>query len=445
MKTENYISQSRIVRLILTNLFQKNILLFFLVLNFSMSSLSIENFSIKKITTLSMFRIKMAGLPSYLDECVFYYQAGSTNGFDSDYDAYKITGFNPVPSISIDNDSLLLSINGIPAVVQTYSTMILATTNITGNFTITAADIQGLPAGTCVFLKDLMTNTTTNLLLNNYTFNLSDTTSTSRFMLTITYNTMPIVANIEQPLCSNPNGGKLKLGANMSASMNYFWKDTSGTIIKTTLGSYSKDSLIGLNAGSYSVEIVSTDDACLRNEMSFNITSVIVPTVNFSYSNNIVAGTANNFSPTNLSVNCSNYLWNFGDALGCPNLTQNTYCYSNAGLYKVKLVGISNSGCSDSITKTIEVISLTTFIASNQLKGLEILNIGKNNFLLKMNPEIHELDIKLYSLNGKLVYSEKTNNQNELLLDFNHLSSEIFILDVMVNNTNHNTSKVIIQ
>ena len=62
-----------------------------------------------------------------------------------------------------------------------------------------------------------------------------------------------------------------------------------------------------------------------------------------------------------------------------------------------------------------------------------------------MNPEIHELDIKLYSLNGKLVYSEKTNNQNELLLDFNHLSSEIFILDVMVNNTNHNTSKVIIQ
>ena len=446
MKTDNFTSKNRIVQLILINLFKKNILLFFLILNFSTSSFGIENSSLKKVTTVPMFRLKMAGLPNYLDECLFYYQVGATNGFDSDYDAYKIFGPNPAPHISIDNDSLLLVINGIPPVVQSYSTMILTTTNITGSYTITAADVQGLPLGTCVFLKDLMTNTTTNLLLNSYVFNLSNTATTSRFVLTITYNTMPIVSSINQPLCNNPTAGKFKLAASVNGAMNYNWKDTSGNVIKTSLGLNSSDSLYNLTNGTYQVEITSVNDACLRNEVSFNITSVIVPTVNFSYSNNIVAGTPSNFSPINLSVNCSNYLWNFGDAVGCSNLIQNTYCYSNAGLYQVKLVGISNSGCSDSVTKTVEVISLTTFIKTIELDGLEIFNTGNNSYLVRANSTLtKELTVSLYNLKGEVVVTESLNNRNEMKLNFDNLSAEIYMLDVLLNNSIHRTSKVIIQ
>lgn len=76
-------------------------------------------FDMKSINTLPLFRVQLRGVPITLYEVVFYYQEGATNGYDNDYDAFHLFGSNSIPHISIDHDTLLLTTNGIPPVVNT--------------------------------------------------------------------------------------------------------------------------------------------------------------------------------------------------------------------------------------------------------------------------------------------------------------------------------------
>ena len=433
----------------ITNLrfFTKSIILLFFVL--SLNSYGFNSFfKCKKTNSLSMFRVQMSGSPNYLDECVIYYQEGATNGFDSGYDSYKLFGSNPAPHISIDNDTLLLDINGIPPVIQTYTTLILATTPITGNYTITATDVMGLPAGTCIFLKDLQTNTSVNLLLSPYSFNLSNTTTTSRFLLTITFNTLPIISTLNQPACKTPNSGMFKLSGNSNGPWNYTWKDTLGTILKTSLGLNTGDSLSNLSNGGYHVEIASVSNACLRNEINFNISEVIMPTALFSSVDTISLGLITGFTPTNQSLNCTSYKWDFGDGIGSSFSFQPTYVYAASGIYHVKFVGKSITGCEDSIVKPITVTGITTSIKETSNQNIRFINTGSNHFQIKLlSSSINELQIDVYDLNGKNQLTEKKENlkgMDNVFLNFDYLTQGIYTLTIKNTNANILVTKFII-
>ena len=147
-----------------------------------------------QLVSVPMIRLKMNGLVNSLDETVIYYQAGATAGFDASYDSYFLPGPNPAPHISQQCNSVLMAINGIAPVSQTFSMSIKATTHMTGNFTITAVDFEELPAGTCASLIDLATGNTVNILANPYSFLLQDTTSAPRLCwssLTIRRHSLP--------------------------------------------------------------------------------------------------------------------------------------------------------------------------------------------------------------------------------------------------------------
>lgn len=403
---------------------------------------------VEKTTTLSLFRLKMQGQPNYLEECVFYYQAGATNGFDSDYDAYKLFGPNPAPHISIDNDSLLMSINGIPPVSQTYSTHILATTHLTGSFTITAADVQGFPSGTCIYLKDIQTNTTVNLLLSAYAFYLSNTTSSSRFILTITYNTLPITSNLIQPTCHLLNGGKATVIGGSDGPWNYVWKDTLENIIKTSLGLTTSDSLNNLYSGGYKVEITSVNNACLRNEMSFNVNEIISPFISFTLPDTIITGIANHFTPNNLSSNCISYFWDFGDGVGVSTDFEPSYNYSVCGTYLTKLVGMSNTGCKDSAIKSVKIIDFSTDVINKSNEKVLLADLGSNQFKIKLPLNIsNPIFVNLTSVGGKQsfskVYSEYV--ENSIFIDVNHLNVGLYIMNVKTNEKQLLSTKIYVK
>lgn len=385
---------------------------------------------VEKTTTVSLFRLKMQGLPNYLDECVFYYQEGATDGFDSNYDAYKLFGPNPAPRISIDNDSLLMSINGIPQVSQTYSTNILTTTHISGSFTITAADVQGLPSGTCLILKDLHTNTITNLLISPYVFTLSNTTTSSRFILTITYNTLPITSNLIQPTCEVTNGGKAVIMGNTAAPWNYIWRDSLGTVIKTSLGIIMYDSLDNLTNGKYNVEITSTSNACLRNEISFNINKTVAPLIYFTSPDSIIFSSSNSFSPNNLSSNSSSYYWDFGDGVGSSTDFEPNYNYSAPGTYLTKLVGISSTGCKDSVLKPVQIVDFSTDIFSKSNGKVLLLDLGDNQFMIKLTQyPLNTLSMNVISLDGRESFQKNYSvNDNNVLINLNHLNVGLYLL-----------------
>lgn len=396
----------------------------------------------------SMIRLNMSGAPSYLDECVIYYQSGATSDFDSDYDAYKLFGPNPAPHISIDYNSTLMAINGIAPVAQTYTTHIRATTNITGNFTITASDTQDLPIGTCVLLTDLLTNTTVNLLITPYAFNLSNTTTTSRFVLTITYNSLPLASQLTQPTCQLLNGGKVKVTASGNAPWNYTWKNSSNVIVKNSIGSTGSDSLVNLSDGSYHVEVTSASDACYRNETDFNINGMVIPTASFSSPNSVMSSISTNFSPSNLSANCENYNWNFGDGIGTSTDFEPSYSFSTPGTYNVKMIGTSTTGCKDSTTQTITVNGLATGISNKTQQDTKLINVGNNTYVIKLNSsEIDELDIELYDLTGKILFKERKENlkgTENVFLNFNDLVSGLYLISINHQNSNLSTSKIII-
>ncbi|MCP2937161.1 hypothetical protein NK983_31170, partial [Salmonella enterica subsp. enterica serovar Typhimurium] len=62
---------------------------------------------------------------------------------------------------------------------------ILAKAMVTGSYTLSPIDIQNVPAGSCVILKDKLLGISHNLRNGAYVCTLSDTTQTPRFELTI--------------------------------------------------------------------------------------------------------------------------------------------------------------------------------------------------------------------------------------------------------------------
>jgi len=394
-----------------------------------------------------MIRLKMHGLPNYLDETVLYYQTGATDGFDSEYDAYKIAGPNSVPQISQEYNSLLMTINGVSPVTSTFSINIRTTTNTTGNFTITASDFNFLPIGSCVKLNDLITGASVNILAAPYVFNLSNTTTTSRFVLTITHYDLPVTSELTQPTCMLVNGGKFKISGNTEAPWNYIWKDSTGAIIQTSQASLSSDSLTGLSNGNYTVEITSVNN-CYSNISSFTINEKITPAISFSSPDTLFASIMQNFLPSNSSVNCDSYSWVFGDGYGISNDFEPAYAYSSPGFYEVKLTGTNLTGCADSTTKIISVIDLATSIKTIDKQNIKLLTIGDNSYMVKMNSvTMEEMDINLYNMEGKTILKEhigNLNNSDHFNLNLNNFDRGTYILNISSKNNVLLNSKLLV-
>lgn len=422
------------------------IILFIQMILFPLSINASDNL-IKKNNSVPMVRIQLKGLPNYLDECVVYYQDGATNGFDTEYDAYKVFGSSSAPQISIEYNSLLMVINGIPPVTQTYTTNIRTTAAISGNYTITASDMNFLPEGTCVLLTDLATNFTTNLATNSYSFVLQNTTTASRFVLTITHNSLPIVSQLSQPSCQI-NSGKIIASGSDLAPWNYIWRDSLNQIIKTSLNKTTPDSINNLNKGIFNLEITSTNNNCYRNKVSFKINPVVIPDVSFSSLDTLVASISQNFNPINSSSNCQDYYWDFGNN-NFSHEFEPSYSYSLAGQYNVKISGISSTGCVDSATKTITVINLTTNTISYEKNQITVNNLGNNNYSIILNGKISApLNVFLFNGEGKLVFNEIKENitpNTTTTINLSNYTRGIYLLSINCSGNNLSTTKVIVQ
>ncbi|MES2567086.1 MAG: PKD domain-containing protein [Bacteroidota bacterium] len=395
-----------------------------------------------------MIRLKMKGNANYLDETILYYQDGATPGFDSEYDAYKISGPNSVPSISQEYNSVLMQINGISPVSSSFTINIKTTTNTTGNFTITASDFSLLPSGTCVSLNDQLTGSSVNILNNPYIFNLANSTSGSRFTLVVTHFELPIVTNLKQPTCQNPNAGTYKISGSANAPWNYIWKDSIGTVLQSTLASFESDSLINVSNGNYKVEVQSTNNNCYSNSINFYISQKISPNVLFSSQDTITASILENYSTVNLSSDCESYIWSFGDGIGTSNEFEPNYTYSSPGVFETKLVGTSVTGCKDSTSKIIKVIDLATANTDLYKSNIKLLTQPENVFNLKFDGNLQEeMELEIYTIEGKNI-SPKTYDRNEFgytCINLNSYNPGIYILKVNLKNSSPVIFKVMVK
>jgi gliding motility-associated-like protein len=104
--------------------------------------------------------------------------------------------------------------------------------------------------------------------------------------------------------------------------------------------------------------------------------------------------------------NVSSSIWDFGDLQGAIAF-QPSHIYESSGFYQVSLIVISNKGCTDTISKTIEI--LPTVIPPNIFTPN---GDGINEFLAFKNLEYYpNSSIYIYNRWGKLLYSD-SNYQN---------------------------------
>ncbi|MGE0567670.1 MAG: hypothetical protein AB7O73_06950 [Bacteroidia bacterium] len=153
----------------------------------------------------SIVRLKVKDAVNKPDYCVVSFNDNASTSFDTDHDAHKIysaMGYVGAPASTIKKTTISTvldkdySINTIPYPQAADLVIpVLVKVKTSGQVTISANDIENLPAGACVKLRDNLTNITTDLQSSDYTCNMSSTTNTPRFDLIFCGASVPTSIN----------------------------------------------------------------------------------------------------------------------------------------------------------------------------------------------------------------------------------------------------------
>lgn len=388
--------------------------------------------------TNSLVRINMNGPYGFADESVLYIQPGATSNFDGSYDAIKMAGQNSyAPTIAIEEANTNFQVNGISPISGTYTTSLKTLTGYTGSYTISASEFNSFPTGACFNLYDKFTATSTDLSISNYVFNLEDTTSIARFILSITINPLQISSNILQPTCQNINDGQITAIGQSSGPWNYYWKDANSNIIQTSLNKNSSDTLQGLTSGFFNLEI-NTVGMCDNNQSSYTIVQQEPILASFSCIDTCFLAQNPVIQFTNTTTSAVYQNWNFGDNSGTSSAFAPNYQYAASGVYTVSLIAHSNSGCVDTAFKTVVVSALYLGIKNNSIENNDfVIKMFENNkFMIEKNiTGVNELSYFLTDASGRRILNENNTQTSKINieLDLNEFKSGIYFLTINLN------------
>jgi hypothetical protein len=381
---------------------------------------------------LTLLRLLLKGSNSFADESVLYFDANASNGFDQGYDSYKMRGQDPLaPSIALENNSEVFQINGVIPVSGNFTMALKTLTGYSGTYTITTENSSSFPQGACIHLYDKFTNTSTDLRTNDYSFTLSDTTTLARFILSISILPLSISDNLIQPSCSSPGKGQVIAKGQNAGPWNYYWS-LNGSVIKTSLNKNGADTLENLSSGTIDLEMNSVG-LCDNNQSAYVINPQVSITASFVSGDTLDMDLDPSISFTNTSVNSVSDYWYFGSGQGTSNAQSPSYTYTSSGTYLVKLIGTSTTGCIDSVSKTLVVLSNLVSVSSLEKEGdgWIIKNFQNNSFqVLNTFETPQRIRIKLYDLSGREV-SDYGYFETDVLscdLDLSHLPQGIYFV-----------------
>src|ERR1700752_3687829 len=187
-------------------------------------------------------------------QTMFAFDSRASVGRDYTMDAPDLLGTEPL-RVTSQIGGKDFSINGLPDLNQNYSIPVSMIPTTTGTYTVSAVNLNYMPSGACLILHDNSNGNDYDLRQsNNITLNSTDVGA--RFVLNITIdNTLTMTGNAFQATCTSSNDGYITAIGNDSGPWNYTWKDANSNIVKTTNNATTADSLKGLNAGVYSVDV----------------------------------------------------------------------------------------------------------------------------------------------------------------------------------------------
>jgi hypothetical protein len=383
----------------------------------------------------ALARIKLSSFNGIKDEAVLYFQQGATDNFDMLYDSYKLKGSDPgAPAISLEKNGVLFQVNGISPVSGTFTIGLKTLTGYTGSYTIHPVDMSTFPKGACFTLFDRFTGTTTDLVAGPHIFNLIDTTTIARFVLTVKINHLNILSTLQQPDCSKPSNGMVIAAGLSTGPWNYYWK-VNGAPVQTSLNNYYTDSLKSITSGTVYLEI-NTVGQCDNHTAVFQVKPQIPVTAKFIGQDTLDLQLGSTVSFTNISVNSNLNYWDAGLNQGYLNTVSPTFTYSVPGTYLIKLVCISTTGCTDSTASTLIVTDnpLVIHQLSVDAEAYKIRTLSNGVYNVQLNDRYSGSKVELLDQQGRLIRDYSVLNKgNGIDVDLSELNSGLYFLKVTGN------------
>lgn len=212
-----------------------------------------------EVGNLARLKISANG---YSDETVVWIVEDATTGFDGNWDAHKLFGYqNEAPQI-YSHISSNFSINAIPE-PQTITIGVKGLQS--GTFTIEATEILDIDD---LYLKDEMTGIVTDLSNSSYTFDYNPNIMDERF--TLHFNALTGVSSLSEHnmgIIGVNNAIIVTIPEAVNGQMMLY--SIAGQLVQTVNVHQGKNYLNGLVAGAYIVKVV-TDDYVVTRKVAVN-------------------------------------------------------------------------------------------------------------------------------------------------------------------------------
>jgi hypothetical protein len=308
----------------------------------------------------TLMRLTASG-NSMQNETVVYFDSAATYNYDPQFDAPSLGVNDGYLNIVTRLSNIDYQVDAVPDLLQNVSIPVKITTGTSGTYSVYATDINNLPQGAYVRLRDSYNNTDFDLRSGTAQYYISDTETVARFVLLISVN---VVHNVSltnlNPTCSASGNGSIQAMATGAGPFNFYWKDSLNNIIRIATHK-NADTLAAINAGTYRVDVTSpgtNNNATVYAHLSGSMSAKA--DFYFPSSVNLTNGVAN-VHFTNTSLNAQAFTWDFGDGMGSSLNNPNHY-YNQVGTYTVTL-SATNSTCPEiSVRRQVLTINATMSI-----------------------------------------------------------------------------------
>lgn len=156
------------------------VLVFFISSNVS-AQVSIKDYQSKSVNIDNLLRLSVDG-NTYSDQTIIIFIDGATEGFDSDYDAYKLAGIPAAPQFYSIISCCNLAVNALPLMVSDVTVQMGFEVGATTTYTISATDLYTFDPSITIHLFDSIDDVLVNLRSDSvYSFMASPGDITERF------------------------------------------------------------------------------------------------------------------------------------------------------------------------------------------------------------------------------------------------------------------------
>jgi hypothetical protein len=206
----------------------------------------------------SFVNFKITGSNGTSDECILNLRDDSGSNYDWTKDAKKLmsTNASAAECAIVSSDNTLLSLDTRPATTNALQIPIYAKMPVAGTYTFRVVQTNNLPWGTCIYVRDVVTNNVIQMVAGQqFSINITTPYTGNRFMIHVSPE---VITTVTDASCNRANDGAIAIDIPESG-----WSVSLTSANGALIGSATADQTWGdLEAGTYALAITSNSTAC---------------------------------------------------------------------------------------------------------------------------------------------------------------------------------------